>query len=228
MLSSPPALWCVSWGRCDGGVLRKLVHCQLPLSVCPQSQVSLPSEQGGVLRATHQPRRGEGTALDGHCASFFFSSSFLPLLLCPLRNSWEIVTFISCNSTVCLPIQKHSQYTHILHPLFSLLMRWPFYLLMLNNCNSEIWLLRVGTLTTFPSPHPLFSLIVLLLLLPSHFPPLFSLLSPLLRTLLSPLSTPPSPPPAPPPAPLLSLPLPLSSPPRLSWLMLILLCCGVW
>ena len=73
---------------------------------------------------------------------------------------------------------------------------------MLNNCNSEIWLLRVGTLTTFPSPHPLFSLIVLLLLLPSHFPPLFSLLSPLLRTLLSPLSTPPSPCPSPLPPPL--------------------------
>ena len=56
------------------------------LTTSPQGQVSLPSEQGSLLQATHQPRRGQGTAFDGHM--------FLPFLLHP---SYKIVVLPSSN-----------------------------------------------------------------------------------------------------------------------------------
>ena len=197
VLSSPPALWCVSWGGCNSGMLRKLVHCQLPLPVCPQGQVSLPAEQGGVLRATYQPCRGEGTALDGHSASFIFPSSFLFLLLWLLRDcNFTLSCRVTVHCQVCLhqPCRGGSVHSTCIHtwsiiffflPSPSSCYIWGDHFIFWC-CNSKICLLGTLGLTTFHSfslSSP-FSPTVLLLYNPS-------LLFPLLPTLPSLLPLPP-------------------------------------
>lgn len=59
-LSVPPAVWYVSGGGGYSGMLCELVHSQLSFPVCPKGQVSLPTEQGGVLWTAYQPGRGKG------------------------------------------------------------------------------------------------------------------------------------------------------------------------